>query len=115
QFMLDKGKNWVQSITPEQVAPYFHNFYMEKTYRKHIDFSNKTNRSLWDYDEQKVARLIANMPMKFWIGKDKLMKFENNHIGLAFEVSKDENDILRDMTQEICTYKLDGYFERRMK
>lgn len=114
QFLLDQGEDWIQLIAPEQVAPYFHNYYMEKTYRKHIDFSNKTNRALWNYDKQKVAKLIANMPMKFWLGRDNLMKFEDNHFGLDFEVNENENLILRSMTQEICSYKLEGYFERKM-
>lgn len=35
QYMLEKGPNdWYKSITPEGVAPYFHQFYVRKQYRK---------------------------------------------------------------------------------
>src|SRR5699024_11482585 len=70
KYLLEKGpKNWLDPVTPTEVAPYFHQFYMEKNYRKQIDFSNKNTKKLWEYDEEKVAKLIADMPMYKWVGK----------------------------------------------
>lgn len=115
QYILDRGSKWILPVTPEQIAPYFHNYYLEKEHRKQIDFSSKTNEKLWEYNEQKIARLIVSMPMRYWISKDGLMSLEDNQFGLTFEVLQTDNEMLRNMTQEICTYKLDGYFERRME
>lgn len=42
--MLQRGKEeWYHPISPEEVAPFFHQFLMEKEYRKRIDFSDKQN------------------------------------------------------------------------
>src|SRR5699024_2466049 len=49
QYILNKGSQWVEAVTPEEVAPYFHKFYMEKEFRKRIDFSSKFNKAMWDY------------------------------------------------------------------
>src|SRR5699024_6406451 len=91
QFILNQEDHWISSVTPEEIAPYFHNFYMEKNYRKYIDFSSKTNKAMWDYDEKKIARLVTTMPIKHLQGKDALMKFEDNKFGIAFEVAKEDN------------------------
>lgn len=54
KIMLDRGINdWFKPITPIEVAPHFHAYLMEKEYRKKIDFSDKANRKLWEYDEKK--------------------------------------------------------------
>ena len=115
QYLLDKGPDgWLEKITPEEIAPYFHQFFMEKEHRKRIDFSDKSSKALWNYNEAKVARLIANMPMSKWVGKDGLITFENNLFGVNFEVEMTDREILHQMTQEICEYKMKYYFERRM-
>src|SRR5699024_12624293 len=85
KYLLEKGpKNWLDPVTPTEVAPYFHQFYMEKNYRKQIDFSNKNTKKLWEYDEEKVAKLIADMPMSKWVGKDELVYFD----GKQFEIGR---------------------------
>lgn len=116
QYILDKGPDgWLEKVTPEEIAPYFYQFYMAKNYRKRIDFSDKSSKALWDYDEAKVARLIARMPMSKWVGKDGLMFFENNLFGVNFEVEESDRTILHQMMQEICEYKMHFYFERKMR
>src|SRR5699024_8477047 len=116
QFLLDKGpQEWLNSITPEEVAPYFHQFYMEKSYRKKIDFSNKNTKKLWDYDEIKVAKLIADMPMSKWVGKDELVYFDDNWFGINFEVDERNRNVVHAMTSEVCEYKMQVYFERKKR
>ena len=52
EYLLQKGEDlWYQPVTPNEVAPYFHQFYMSKNYRKLIDFSNKNTKELWEYNE----------------------------------------------------------------
>lgn len=114
QYLLQKGPaDWYLPVTPSEVAPYFHHFFMSKNYRKRIDFSNKTNKQLWEYDENKVASLIARMPMEKWVGRDGLVYFENNEFGMNFEVEKADEAILHQMTRQICEYKMQVYFERK--
>lgn len=116
QFLLDKGPNeWLNSITPEDTASYFHQFYMEKSYRRNTDFSNKNTKKLWNYDEAKIAKLIADMPMSKWVGKDELVYFEDNLFGVNFEVDTSDRDVLHEVTSEICEYKMHVYFERKGK
>ncbi|MUV37644.1 DEAD-box ATP-dependent RNA helicase 13 [Lentibacillus sp. JNUCC-1] len=114
QFLLDKGHaDWLQPVTPEEVAPYFHEFYMEKNYRKQIDFSSKNTKAMWQYDEKKVAKLIADMPMSKWVGKDGLIRFEDGQFQINFTVDIEDQEVLHEMTQEICAYKIQWYFERK--
>lgn len=114
EYLLQKGPSeWFQPITPKEVAPYFHHFYMSKEYRKQIDFSNKNTKQLWEYDEVKTANLIANMPMSKWVGKDGLVSFDGENFEMTFEVEKSEQEILHMMTRQICEYKMQVYFERK--
>jgi len=116
QYLLDKGPNdWLKPVTPEEAAPYFHHFYMSKNYRKTIDFSNKNTKKLWNYDEEKTAKLIAAMPMTKWVGKDDLVYFENGKFGMNFSVEPEDQEILHEMTEQICAYKIQAYFERKTK
>ncbi len=70
--MLQRGAmNWNKPITPEEAAPFFHRYLTEKEYRRKIDFSDKETQRLLDYDESKVANLIARMPMTKWSGVRK--------------------------------------------
>lgn len=116
KYMLEKGpEEWLEPITPKEVAPYFHQFYMAKNYRKIIDFSNKNTKKLWKYDEDKTAKLIATMPMSKWIGKDNLLFFDGHQFGVNFSVDKEDQNILHSFTKQICDYRLHVYFERKSK
>ncbi|WP_156035964.1 DEAD/DEAH box helicase family protein [Virgibacillus halodenitrificans] len=116
QYLLDKGPaDWLVPVTPEEVAPYFHQFYMEKNYRKQIDFSSKNTKAMWEYDEKKVAKLIADMPMSKWVGKDGLVFFKDGKFGVNFIVNVEDQEILHRMTGEISGYKMQWYFERKSK
>lgn len=109
--MLKSGKSdWYKPITPEEVAPFFHHYLTEKEYRKRIDFSDKESMALWEYDERKVSKLIARMPMSKWGGNSS---FENNVFNLHMNVRKEHEDIIYQWTKEICEYRLHRHFERR--
>ncbi|MDP4552960.1 DEAD/DEAH box helicase family protein [Alkalihalobacillus macyae] len=117
QYMLSSGvDNWLTSVTPEEVASYFHQYLTEKEYRRKIDFSDKGSRALWEYDEEKVAKLIAKMPMTKWSGSSKgLVVFEDNTFSFDLKVNEEESEILYKWTKEICEYRLHEHFERKAK
>lgn len=111
--MLKRGKKeWFKPITPEEVAPFFHNYLTEKEYRKRIDFSDNESTTLWEYDEKKVSKLIARMPMTKWGGSST---FENNNFNLSLNVRQEHEDIIYKWTEEICEYRLHRHFEKRQK
>jgi superfamily II DNA or RNA helicase/HKD family nuclease len=114
-YMLERGiADWIKPITSIEVAQFFHHFYMEKEYRKRIDFSDAESTRLWEYDENKVAKLIASMPMTKWSGSSKgLIIFENGIFTLKIDVLPEDIDILHAWTREICLYRLHAHFERR--
>ncbi|WP_338751174.1 DEAD/DEAH box helicase family protein [Bacillus sp. FJAT-52991] len=114
-YMLSKGANkWLESITPEEVAPFFHDYLTSKEYRKRIDFSDKQSRELEQYEEKKVATLIDNMPMTKWSGSSKgMITFKNNQFQVHIEVEKEHEQILFKWTKEICEYRLHWHFERK--
>ncbi|OES44595.1 DEAD/DEAH box helicase family protein [Domibacillus iocasae] len=113
RYMLSKGaEHWLDPITPLEAAPYFHDYLTSKEYRKRIDFSDRQGKKLKQYNEKAVADLIANMPMTKWSGSSKgLITFENGlfqlHVGAA------GNKMVYKWTQEICEFRLHGYFERK--
>jgi superfamily II DNA or RNA helicase/HKD family nuclease len=115
QAMLQRGSSqWHLPITPQEAAPFFHRFLTEKEYRKRIDFSDKETKRLWVYDEEKVSKLIAKMPMTKWSGSSSgLLSFENGVFSLNFSIAKEDEEILYQWTKEICEYRLHVYFERK--
>ncbi|MBU9714119.1 DEAD/DEAH box helicase family protein [Evansella tamaricis] len=116
-FMLSRGiQDWMNSVTPVEAAPHFHKYLTEKEYRKRIDFSDKQGKRLWEYDETKVAKLIADMPMSKWSGSSKgMLAFDEGVFQLTFDVAEEYNKTLYSWTKEICEYRLHRYFERRKK
>jgi superfamily II DNA or RNA helicase/HKD family nuclease len=115
--MLKRGvSKWFEPIKPEEVAPFFHHYLMEKEYRKRIDFSDKSSIELWDYNEKKVSKLIAKMPMSKWNGSSTtLTTFVNDIFSLNFDVLTEDEEILYHWTKEICEYRLHYHFERKAK
>jgi superfamily II DNA or RNA helicase/HKD family nuclease len=115
--MLERGpSHWFDPITPEEVSPFFHQFLVEKEYRKRIDFSDKSSVKLWSYNQKGVSNLIATMPMTKWSGSSKgLITFENDIFRLNFDVTAEDQQILYDWTKEICEYRLHYHFERRAR
>ncbi|WP_205650962.1 hypothetical protein [Ectobacillus funiculus] len=84
---------------------------MEKKYRRDKDFSDSKAKRLWEYDEEKVSKLIADMPMAKLSGSSKgLVLFEDNMIRLGFDVLPEYQWILWNWTKEICAYRLRYYF-----
>jgi len=116
-YMLERGiAEWMKPVTSSEVAPFFHYFYMEKEYRKRIDFSDAESTRLWNYDENRVAKLVATMPMSKWSGSSKgLITFESGIFLLNFDVLPEDTEMLHAWTKEICQYRLHAHFERRGK
>ncbi|MGG2990307.1 DEAD/DEAH box helicase family protein [Geobacillus stearothermophilus] len=113
--MLERGSSgWHEPITPQQAAAFFHRYLTEKEYRKRIDFSDGETKRLWQYDEEKVSKLIARMPMTKWSGSSNgLISFANNVFALQFAIEDEHQEILHNWTKEICEYRLHVYFERK--
>ncbi|MCG6796282.1 DEAD/DEAH box helicase family protein [Geobacillus sp. YHL] len=113
--MLERGSSgWHEPITPQQAAAFFHRYLTEKEYRKRIDFSDGETKRLWQYDEEKVSKLIARMPMTKWSGSSRgLISFENNVFALQFSIAREHEEILYNWTKEICEYRLHVYFEKK--
>lgn len=115
--LLERGTtDWNKPITSSEVAPFFHHYLTEKEYRKRIDFSDKSSRRLWTYDEAAVSKLIETMPMTKWSGSSKgLVLFEDGVFSLNFDILKEDEAILFNWTKEICEYRLHYHFERKAK
>ncbi|WP_369903636.1 DEAD/DEAH box helicase family protein [Bacillus manliponensis] len=113
--MLQRGEEqWYHPISPQEVAPFFHHFLMEKEYRKRTDFSDKQAQRMWKYDEEKVSKLIATMPMTKWSGSSKgLLLFDETSFSLNMDIRKEDEALLFQWTKEICEYRLHAYFERK--
>lgn len=114
-YMLSRGVNhWYELVTPNEVAPYFYQYLMEKEFRKRIDFSDKSSKKLWNYDEKGIAKLLKTMPMTKWSNSSKgLISFENDIFKLEFDILQEYNEIIYHWTKEICEYRLHSYFERK--
>ncbi|MCP8970844.1 DEAD/DEAH box helicase family protein [Ectobacillus ponti] len=112
QAMLERGADkWFLPITPQEAAPYFHQYYVEKKYRRDKDFSSKNTKAMWEYNERKVSALIAEMPMSKLSGSSKgLVVFEDNMLRLGFDVLPEYREIVWEWTKEICEYRLQYYF-----
>ncbi|MFE8696128.1 DEAD/DEAH box helicase family protein [Cytobacillus sp. FJAT-53684] len=113
--MLERGpSHWNDPITPEEAAPFFHHYLMEKEHRKRIDFSDKASRLLWNYDQSGVSSLIARMPMTKWSESSKgLISFEDEVFKLGFDVNYEDEAVIFEWTKEICEYRLHYHFERK--
>lgn len=113
--MLQRGKEkWYHPISPKEVAPFFHHYLMEKEYRKRIDFSDKQAQRMWEYDAEKVSKLIATMPMTKWSGSSKgLLSFDGSVFSINMDIQKEDEHLLFEWTKEICEYRLHTYFERK--
>lgn len=115
--MLQRGiSQWYKPITSNEVAPFFHRYLTETEYRKRIDFSDKSSKKLWEYDEKAVSKLIETMPMTMWnSGDDGLTKFLNGAFSINFDVLEEDQETLYYWTREIAKYRLHVHFERRAK
>ncbi|NWQ43317.1 DEAD/DEAH box helicase family protein [Bacillus sp. EB106-08-02-XG196] len=115
--MLERGKSkWYGPISSRETAPFFHHYLMEKEHRKRIDFSDKSAKKLWNYDENGVSKLIATMPMTKWSGSSKgLTSFENGEFQVNLDVNKEHEATLFQWTREICEYRLHVHFERKAR
>ncbi|WP_029099847.1 DEAD/DEAH box helicase family protein [Brevibacillus thermoruber] len=114
-YMLNRGEQrWHQPVTPQEVAPFFYRYLTEKEFRKRIDFSDKSSQKLWTYNEEQVAKLIAEMPMSKWSGSSKgLVTFTDGVFSLNFDIDPQDSPILYRWTKDICLYRLHYHFEKK--
>jgi hypothetical protein len=69
---------------------------------------------MWNYDEKKVARLIATMPMTKWSGSSNAMvTFENNSFLIHKVFASNVNEHIFKWISEISDYRLHIHFERK--
>ncbi len=117
-YLLSKGvPSWLEPVTPEEVAPYFHRYLTEKDYRMNIDLNDVQGKKLRLFDEKRMASLIANMPMTKWSGsaKNELVSFQQNHFKVELDLSREEHEVVYHWTKEIVDYRLHAYFERKSR
>lgn len=114
-YMLQKGQeNWLTPVTPEEIAPYFHQYLTEKDYRRNADFSDKQGKELRDYNEKKIVSLLTRMPLSKWSSSSKgLITFEDNLFTIHVNPLTEHAEIIYRWTSEICMYRLHSYFERK--
>lgn len=115
-YMLSKGpEHWLDPVTPEETAPFFHHYLTEKDYRLNTDFNDAQGKRLRQYDEKKVANLISTMPMTKWSGSaaNGLITFLKNEFKLHLDPASGEKEFLYNWTKEITDYRLHAYFERK--
>lgn len=117
--MLERGADdWMNPVTPSEIGPFFHRYFMSKEYRKRIDFSDKESKRLWDFNENGVSKLIATMPMSKWAGaRGSMVTFDNGLFGIQIsppQMSEEANTLYR-WTKDICLYRLHYHFERKDK
>ena len=114
-YMLSRGQNnWLDPVTPEQIAAYFHQYLTEKDYRINTDFSDKQGKELRIYSEKKITSLLTRMPLSKWSGSSKgLITFKDNLFTIHVTPLPEHAEILYGWTKEICDYRLHAYFERK--
>ncbi|MUT65718.1 DEAD/DEAH box helicase family protein [Paenibacillus sp. NEAU-GSW1] len=115
--MLERGASgWTAPTTPEAAAPFFHRYLTEKEYRRKIDFSDKETQRLKEYDEKKVAKLIADMPMSKWSGSSKgQLTFTDGQFSPQIVIQSEHAELVYSWTKEICEYRLHWHFERKAR
>lgn len=114
-YMLSRGQdNWLNPATPEQIAPYFHQYLTEKDYRINTDFSDIQGQELRIYNEKKITSLLTRMPLSKWSGSSKgLITFEDGVFTIHVTPLPEHAEIVYQWTREICAYRLHSYFERK--
>jgi hypothetical protein len=117
KYMLSRGvDNWLDPITPEEVAPFFHSYLTGKEYRKRIDFSAKAARQIWEYDKKKVTRLIATMSMTKWSeSSNGKVGFKNKFFSFNIPYLNSKTKSLFFFTKEVCDFRLHFHFEKRSR
>ena len=115
KYMLTRGpSDWYKPVTAKEVAPFFHAYLMEKPYRRDADLSDKQGKALRTYDEDKIAKLVATMPMTKWSGSSKgKIKFDDGVFSPQIDMEKEHEVVLFDWVKEICEYRLHWYFEKK--
>ena len=115
KYMLSRGSDkWLDPVTPQQVAPFFHHYLAEKDYRAQELFSGKQGEGLQVYNERIVASLISRMPMTYWSNSSKgLITFEDNQFVIHLEPLPEHEETLYNWMVEICDYRLHAHFERK--
>ncbi|MBD7908515.1 DEAD/DEAH box helicase family protein [Sporosarcina sp. Sa3CUA8] len=114
--MLKRGSlDWYKPITATEAAPGFHQYLTEKSYRLK-DWHTKKGATLINYDENRMTKLIEDMPMTKWSGSYRgLITFVNRLFTIQIDPEEMHAEILFDWTRQICEGSLHMYFERKSK
>lgn len=114
--MLKRGSHdWYKPITAKEAAPGFHQYLKEKPYRLK-EWHTKKGATLIDYDENRMTKLIEDMPMTKWSESSRgLITFVNSLFTIQIEPEEMHAEILFDWTRQICEGSLHMYFERKSK
>lgn len=115
--MLTRGiYDWFKPFKAIEASACFYDYIWSKKYRRNIDMTEKQQSTFATFNENKIATLIQNMPMKFWSGSSNgLVKFEDKTFWINVEFQDEDLDIIYDWTSQICEYRLHTYFEKKAK
>ncbi|GEM03661.1 DNA helicase [Halolactibacillus miurensis] len=114
KLMLDRGENqWHRPITASSIAYPFCKFLTDKDYRRKKDFSDKKTKKLLTFDEDKIVRLIEDMPFSKWNGSSKgIFTFDREQFAITVPLTEQEARNLYPFINDIVEYRLTSYFER---
>ena len=114
-YLLSKGQeNWLNPVTPAEIAPFFHEYLTAKDYRIHVDFSDKQGKELRNYNEKKIISLLTRMPLSKWSASSKgMITFVENIFTIHINPLPEYAKIVYEWTRETCAYRLHQYFERK--
>ncbi len=114
KLMLDRGGNqWHKPIAAQSIAYPFYEFLTEKDYRRKKDFSDKKTKKLLTFDEDKIVKLIEDMPFSKWSGSSKgIFTFDSDQFAITVPLTQQEARDLYPYINDIVAYRLASYFER---
>lgn len=113
--MLERGpEQWTSPVQLKSLAPYFHTYLTSREYRSRIEFSERsTRRYAGKYVEKDIVELLKKQPVSFLHKSSKgLVQYSNDQLSMHIGEAATCPYIHR-WTQEICSYRLHRYFERK--
>ncbi|WP_307724494.1 hypothetical protein [Aneurinibacillus danicus] len=114
--MLERGPlSWEQPVQAREIVRFFYDYLTAESYRLRAEARDRqTKQLLSQYDEERIARLIREMPMDKWSGSSKgLVAVEREHFSIKLELLPHEREKVFEWTRQICEFRLHHYFERR--
>jgi len=102
-------------VQAREIVRFFYDYLTAESYRLRAEARDRqTKQLLSQYDEERTARLIREMPMDKWSGSSKgLVAVEREHFSIKLELLPHEREKVFEWTRQICEFRLHHYFERR--